>query len=77
MKPYYQDSYVTIYHGDCREIVPSLEKVDLVLTDPPYGINYRSNHRREKFEYIKGDESFPRNWLGDKLLNENGSLYIK
>jgi len=38
MKPYYQDSAVTIYHGDCREIVPTLGKFDLLLTDPPYGI---------------------------------------
>ena len=38
MKPYYQDKSCTIYHGDCREILPSLPKVDLVLTDPPYGI---------------------------------------
>ncbi len=38
MKPYYQDKWVTIYHGDCREILPELPKVDLVLTDPPYGI---------------------------------------
>jgi DNA modification methylase len=37
MKPYYQDNAVTIYHGDCREILPQLEPVDLVLTDPPYG----------------------------------------
>jgi DNA modification methylase len=29
---------VTIYHGDCRELLPSLPKVDLVQTDPPYGI---------------------------------------
>ena len=39
MKPYYQDEWVTIYHGDCREILPTLEKVDLVLTDFPYGNN--------------------------------------
>jgi DNA modification methylase len=38
MKPYYQDSAVTIYHGDCREIVPTLGRFDLLLTDPPYGI---------------------------------------
>jgi len=38
VKPYYQDDAVTIYHGDCREILPQLEPVDLVLTDPPYGI---------------------------------------
>jgi len=37
MKPYYQDKWVTIYHGDCREILPALDvKVDLVLTSPPY-----------------------------------------
>lgn len=40
MTPYYDRDGITIYHGDCREILPSLPKVDLVLTDPPYGINY-------------------------------------
>jgi DNA modification methylase len=40
VKPYYQDeaSGITIYHGDCRDILPMLPKVDLVLTDPPYGM---------------------------------------
>jgi site-specific DNA-methyltransferase (adenine-specific) len=38
VKPYYQDDAVQIYHGDCREILPGLEPVDLVLTDPPYGL---------------------------------------
>lgn len=28
----------TIFHGDCRELLPELPKVDLVLTDPPYGL---------------------------------------
>lgn len=41
MKPYYQDEYCTIYHGDCREILPTLPKVDLVLTDPPYGLGHK------------------------------------
>lgn len=36
--PYYQDDAVTIYHGDCREIVPSLPPVDLVVTSPPYNL---------------------------------------
>ena len=39
MTPYYQEGGITIYHGDCREIVPQLPLADLVLTDPPYGIN--------------------------------------
>lgn len=38
LKPYYDDGNgIVIYHGDCREILPHLEPVDLVLTDPPYG----------------------------------------
>ena len=42
MKPYYSDESVVLYHGDCREILPQItEPVDLVLTDPPYGINYK------------------------------------
>jgi DNA modification methylase len=38
MKPYYEHAGITIYHGDCREVLPMLEPVDLVLTDPPFGI---------------------------------------
>lgn len=39
MKPYYCDDYATIYHGDSREIISSLNGFDLTLSDPPYGIN--------------------------------------
>jgi site-specific DNA-methyltransferase (adenine-specific) len=46
VKPYYQDSHCTIYHGDCREILPQLEPVDLVLTDPPYGIGFGKKHTK-------------------------------
>jgi site-specific DNA-methyltransferase (adenine-specific) len=39
VKPYYKQDGITIYCGDCREILPQLDvKVDLVLTDPPYGV---------------------------------------
>jgi site-specific DNA-methyltransferase (adenine-specific) len=38
VKPYYEHGGITIYHGDAREIVPCLPRVDLVLTDPPYAI---------------------------------------
>jgi len=56
MKPYYQDSWVTIYHGDCREILPQLDvKVDLVLTDPPYGIDIANNPFRQKFSKANWD----------------------
>jgi len=39
IKPYYEEPNIKIYHGDCLEIMPELEPVDLVLTDPPYGIS--------------------------------------
>lgn len=38
MKPYYEHAGITIYHGDCREVLPSLGGIDLLLTDPPYGL---------------------------------------
>lgn len=39
MRPYYEEENITIYHGDCLEILSQLPKVDLVLTDPPYGVD--------------------------------------
>ncbi len=39
MTPYYDHAGITIYHGDCREILPRLE-FDMVLTDPPYGLEF-------------------------------------
>lgn len=48
-KPYYQDNAVTIYHGDCRSILPGLPKVDLVLTDPPYNLPASISGTRKTF----------------------------
>lgn len=49
-KPYFQDESVTIYCGDARDILPHLEPVDMIFTDPPYGHNNNNGdliHRRE------------------------------
>lgn len=46
---YYYDEYTAIANGDCREILPSIGPVDLVLTDPPYGVG-----RSEGFEGFGG-----------------------
>jgi DNA modification methylase len=43
MTPYYQHGGITIYHGDCRVILPQItDRFDLLLTDPPYGIGESS-----------------------------------
>lgn len=41
--PYYEGAGISIYHGECLEIIPTLPKVGLVVTDPPYGINTKSD----------------------------------
>ena len=52
MKPYYQDKWVTIYHADCRDILPLIpdKSIDLVLTDPPYGV--RKDDWDDKLEFV-------------------------
>ena len=45
MTPYYQQSGITIYHADCRDVLDEWEGLrtqtfSLLLTDPPYGIDY-------------------------------------
>ena len=57
MKPYYQDKWVTIYHGDCREILPELAipflSVDLLCTDPVWpGCKWNMPGRDEARELL-------------------------
>lgn len=60
-KPYYETELGKLYHGDCLEIMPQLEPVDLVLTDPPYG---------KEFLYLYENLAF----LSEKILAINGNL---
>lgn len=45
MKPYYEEAGITIYHGDCREVLPSIEAADHCITDPPYSPATRAGAR--------------------------------
>ncbi len=83
MKPYYQDDYVTLYHGDCREIVPTLGRFDLLLTDPPYGINIASNPVRQKYAKMDWDAHVPEAGLlpmlielADKSIIWGGNYFV-
>jgi len=46
---------ITLYHADCRDILPHLEPVDLVLNDPPYGIGMAANPVRQAHELAAWD----------------------
>lgn len=56
----------TLYCGDCREILPKLEKVDAVVTDPPYGIGKDGQAKstgkhggRKAYEFLGWDGERP------------------
>ena len=46
MSIYYQDDHVTLYHGDSLDILPAIDGITAIVSDPPYGINYRSTSSR-------------------------------
>jgi len=58
MKPYYDHNGITIYHGDCREILPTI-KADVIVSDVPYGIALDTSSRCEHLsdhKPIHGDD---------------------
>jgi site-specific DNA-methyltransferase (adenine-specific) len=58
----------TLYLGDCLEILPTLPKVDAVITDPPYGIGIAANPVRQKHDVQTWDDT-PASWeLIDTIL---------
>jgi hypothetical protein len=64
LTPYYQDAAVTLYCADNREVLPTLEAVDHVITDPPYEAEAHTEGRRIK---TKG---------GGGQYGETGSLVL-
>ena len=72
IKPYYESSLGKLYHGSCEDILPEIEQVDLVLTDPPYGINHKSHNQLFKNAVpIKNDNDL---WAYDYLISLNQPL---
>ena len=78
--PYYADEAVCIIHADCREVLPLIpaQSIDLVLTDPPYGIDYQSARRTEwqRKDKIQGDKEFPL-WVLDIPYNKAMLLFCR
>lgn len=60
LKPYYQADGVTLYHGDCKEILPQLrlEKSHVaIVSDPPWGINANVDYTRFNVKVYNGSFS--------------------
>ncbi len=63
MKPYYEQDGIVLYHGDCRDIFPSIEPVDCVIADPPYN------------ETTLGWDKAVEGWLDLVPLKPSGSMW--
>jgi DNA modification methylase len=51
MTPYYADDFVTIYHGDCRDVLPSLTGPMVTITDPPYNVGLTYSDGDDRADY--------------------------
>jgi len=83
MNLFYTDANTQIYHGDaCQLSLVSDKSVAAIITDPPYGADYQSAYRIEKFEPIISDSKFPHVLLqrflyeAHRVLKPSGAIYI-
>lgn len=80
----YETDAVTLWHGDALEVLPTIEKesTGLILTDPPYGVEWQSNTRVESFGMLIGDGQNDRDGIRDvltecvRIVGQNRHLYV-
>jgi DNA modification methylase len=77
MKIVFQSDLVTLWHGDCREVIPTLRDIDAVLCDPPYGIRHKSSHGATwEGKQIAGDENTElRDWVWTAFADKPRAMF--
>ena len=77
LTPYYEHGGITIYHGDCREVLPDVWfGVDLLLADPPYGVSEACNRKERGRGKLAECNNFPDVYDDDKPFNPSHLLVI-
>jgi site-specific DNA-methyltransferase (adenine-specific) len=68
MKPYYEHAGITIFHGDCREVLSNVGHVDAIITDPPYGLSLiGERHVGQAGRGVRNLDFFPNDTLEDGM----------
>ena len=67
-----------VYNRDSFEMIKEMPNkcVDITITDPPYGINFQSNYRKEKHKKIEGDDKFPIEFLDELFRVTRKAVYV-
>lgn len=67
MEPYFERDGIVIYHGDCRDVLPAIPRVDAVVTDPPFKLSqsYNSNPDPENLEGVASIQDVSRMLIGN------------
>jgi len=79
MNPYYEADGITIYHGDCREVLPNLSGVGLVATDPPYVLGMNYTEGKVGWGDLMNSAEFYAGWIGRCLRltkSNSGAVWV-
>ena len=75
----YAQPFIRLINGDCLEVMKDIpaNSIDAIITDPPYGVSYQSNMRKNKFGLMANDDITDAAWLafGARTLKEGGMIY--
>ena len=82
--PYYSDPHVTLYHGDCHDILPSFSQgsVNTIATDPPFAMPAQQYAGRTGWQRCWGETNILARWWGGVLdlalptLAQNGHALV-
>lgn len=75
MKPYYDHAGITIYHGDCREVMAGLPQVDAVIADPPYNVGLRYKGFVDSMP-LDSYKAFSREWFYPAYAASGGNVCV-